>query len=66
MGAVTVQELFNFLNNSFVLVVAVALIKAVYVLFKMNIQTNINTKDIEKLQAFTGFHRRKGDNNNGL
>lgn len=52
--------LFEFLNNSFVLLVAVALLKAIYQLFKMHIQTNENTKDIQQLKDFTGYGKKRG------
>lgn len=55
------KELFEFLNNSFVLLLGVALLKAIYQLFKMHIQTNENTKDIQILKDFIGYGKRKKD-----
>lgn len=53
------SQLLEFLNNSFILIVGTGLLKAIYTLFRMNIQTNENTKDIKELQNFTGLNERR-------
>ncbi len=64
--AFSVKEILDFLNNSFILVIGGALLKSIYILFKIGIQTNINTTDIKDLKEFTGYGRRKEDYYHGF
>jgi len=54
-------EILELLDNAFVLILGTALLKAIYVLFKMVIQTNRNTEDIAELQDFCGLKNRRLD-----
>lgn len=61
---ITLKEVIEILNNGFIIVIGTALLKAIYILFRMNVQTKENSKDIENLEYFVGFRgRRKTDQN---
>lgn len=51
-------EIMDFLNNGFILLIGTALTKAIFMLFKMHIQTNDNTKEIHNIKKFTGYYER--------
>ncbi len=53
----TWKELFDFLNNSFILLLAVGLIKAIYLQIKVAIQTHNNTRDIVEIKKFIGMSK---------
>lgn len=49
------KDILEFLNNSFVILLAVSLIKAIYLQIKVAIQTHNNTQDIAEIKRFIGM-----------